>query len=52
VERLTLTKRQHGAAVGRRVSTLGKDEDGLRQQLALYHTDDHFCLPPPSVRQP
>jgi hypothetical protein len=35
VERLNLTMRQHVAAVGRRVSTLCKDEDGLRQQLAL-----------------
>src|SRR5205823_9187290 len=38
VERLNLTMRQHVAAVGRRVSTLCKDEDGLWQQLALYHT--------------
>src|SRR5882762_3104824 len=38
VERLNLTIRQHVAAVGRRVSTLCKGEDGVRQQLALYHT--------------
>jgi hypothetical protein len=31
VERINLTIRQHVAAVGRRVSTLCKDEDGLRQ---------------------
>ena len=37
VERLNLSIRQHVAAVGRRVSTLCKGEDGLRQQLALYH---------------
>src|SRR5215831_13004512 len=37
VERINLTIRQHVAAVGRRVSTLCKGEDGLRQQLALYH---------------
>jgi hypothetical protein len=37
VERLNLDIRQHVAAGGRRVSTLGKHEDGLRQQLALYH---------------
>jgi IS1 family transposase len=37
VERLNLTIRQHVAAVGRRVSTLCKGEDGMRQQLALYH---------------
>ena len=34
VERLNLTIRQHVAAVGRRVSTLCKGEDGMRQQLA------------------
>src|SRR5215468_600951 len=33
VERLNLTIRQHVAAVGRRVSTLCKGEEGLRQQL-------------------
>jgi IS1 family transposase len=38
VERLNLTLRQHVAAVGRRVSTLCKGEDGLRQQLVLYQT--------------
>ena len=30
-------QRQHVAAIGRRVSTLCKGEDGLRQQLGLYH---------------
>jgi len=40
------------AAVGRRVSTLCKGEDGLRQQLALYQTYDNFCLPHASLRQP
>ena len=35
VERITLTLRQQVAAVGRRVSTLCKGEDGLRQQLPL-----------------
>src|SRR5882724_5514905 len=35
VERVNLTIRQHVAAVGRRVSTLCKGEEGLRQQLAL-----------------
>jgi len=52
VERLNLTMRQHGAAVGRRVSTLCKREDGLRQQLALYQGYYNFCLPHASVRQP
>src|SRR5262252_2298990 len=37
VERLNLDIRQHVAAVGRRVATLCKGEEGLRQQLALYH---------------
>ena len=44
VERLNLIIRQHVAAVGRRVSTLCKGEDGMRQQLALYHTYYNFCL--------
>jgi hypothetical protein len=35
VERLNLSIRQHGAAVGRRVSPLCQGEDGLRQQVAL-----------------
>jgi hypothetical protein len=52
VERINLTIRQHVAAVGRRVSTLCKGEDGLRQQLALYHCYDNFCLPHASLRQP
>ena len=37
IERVNLSIRQHVAAVGRRVSTLCQGEDGLRQQLALYH---------------
>ena len=52
VEGLHLTIRQHVAAVGRRVSTLCKGEDGLRQQLALYHCYSNFCLPHASLRQP
>lgn len=39
------------AAVGRRVSTLCKGEEELRQQLALYQTYDNFCLPHTSLRQ-
>src|SRR3989441_116117 len=42
IERLNLTIRQHVAAVGRRVSTLCKSEDGVRQQLALYHVYYNF----------
>src|SRR5207245_733118 len=45
VERINLTIRQHVAAVGRRVSTLCKGEDGVRQQLALYHVYYSLCLP-------
>src|SRR5262252_1046156 len=44
VERLNLDIRQHVAAVGRRVATLCKGEEGLRQQLALYHVYYNFCL--------
>jgi len=40
------------AAVGRRVTTLCKGEDGLRQQLALYHVYYNFCLPHASLRVP
>jgi IS1 family transposase len=52
VERINLTIRQHVAAVGRRVSTLCKGEDGMRQQLALYSVYYNFCLPHASLRQP
>jgi IS1 family transposase len=51
IERVNLSIRQHVAAVGRRVSTLCKGEEGLRQQLALYHTYYNFCLPHVSLRQ-
>jgi len=52
IERLNLSIRQHVAAVGRRVTTLCKGEDGLHQQLALYHVYYNFCLPHTSLRQP
>jgi IS1 family transposase len=52
IERLNLIIRQHVAAVGRRVPTLCKGEEGLRQQLALYHMYYNFCLPHTSLRQP
>ena len=51
IERLNLSMRQHVAAVGRRVSTLCKGEEGLHQQLALYQTYYNFCLPHASLRQ-
>jgi hypothetical protein len=49
-ERINLSIRQHVAAVGRRVNTLCKGEDGLRQQLAVFHCYD--SLPHASLRQP
>src|SRR5712691_2840587 len=52
IERVNLSIRQHVAAVGRRVSTLCKGEDGVRQQLALYHMYYNFCLPHTALRQP
>jgi IS1 family transposase len=51
IERVNLSVRQHVAAVGRRVTTLCKGEDGLRQQLALYHVYHNFCLPHAGIRQ-
>ena len=50
--RLNLDLRQHVAAIGRRVATLCKGEDGLRQQLALFQSYHNFCLPHASLRQP
>src|SRR5216117_1927592 len=52
VERLNLSIRQHVAAVGRRVMTLCKGEEGVRQQLALYHVYYNFCLPHASLQVP
>src|SRR5205809_6572252 len=52
IERVNLTIRQHVAAVGRRVSTLCKGEEGLLQQLAVFHCYYNFCLPHASVRLP
>ena len=52
IERVNLSLRQHVAAIGRRVTTLCKHEDGVRQQLALYHVYYNFCLPHASLRVP
>jgi IS1 family transposase len=52
VERLNLDIRQRVAAVGRRVNTLCQGEDGIRQQLVVYHAYYNFCLPHASLRQP
>ena len=38
VERLNLDIRQRVTAVGRRVNTVCQGEDGIRQQLMVYHT--------------
>ncbi len=40
------------AAIGRRVPTLCKGEDGLGRQLALYHVYYNFVLPYASLRIP
>jgi IS1 family transposase len=52
VERLNLDLRQRVAAVGRRVTTLCKGEDGVRHQLVLFHAYHNFCLPHASLRVP
>ncbi len=52
VEHINLSLRQHVAAIGRRVTTLCKGEEGLRQQLAVYHVYHNFVRPHASVRQP
>jgi hypothetical protein len=50
IERVNLSIRQHVAAVGRRVITLCKGQEGVRHQLALYHGYYNFCLPHASLR--
>jgi hypothetical protein len=52
IERANGAIRQHVAAIGRRVITLCKGEDGLRHQLSLYQTYHNFCLPHASLRVP
>jgi len=52
VERVNLSLRQHGAAIGRRPSTRCKGEGGLRHQLGLYHVYDNCVLPHASLRLP
>ena len=51
VERLNLDIRQRVAAVGRRGNTLCQGEDGLQQQLAVFHVYHNFVLPHASLRQ-
>src|SRR6266704_3910038 len=50
--RLNLDIRQRVAAVGRRVNTLCKGEEGLAQQLVLFQGYHNFCLPHASLRLP
>ena len=52
VERLNLALRQHVSAIGRRVNTLCQDEEGLREQVALFQVYHNFVLPHASLRQP
>jgi IS1 family transposase len=52
VERINLSLRQHVAAIGRRVTTLCKGEEGLAQQLVLFQGYHNFCLPHASLRLP
>jgi IS1 family transposase len=52
VERINRSLRQHVAAIGRRVTTLCKGEEGLRQQLVLFQGYHNFCLPHASLRLP
>jgi IS1 family transposase len=52
VERRNLDFRQHVAAIGQRVNTLGKHDAGLRHQLTLFQTYHNFVLPHASLRVP
>jgi hypothetical protein len=48
---LNLTIRQHVAAIGRRVNTLCKGEEGVRQQVVLFQAYYNFVLPHAGLRQ-
>lgn len=50
IERLNLTIRQHVPALGRKVSSVAKNEIGLVRQLSLFRTYYNFCLPHQSLR--
>ena len=52
VERLNLDIRQRVAAVGRRVNTLCRGEESLRDQMVLFQTYHNFVLPHASLHQP
>jgi hypothetical protein len=50
--RLNLEIRQRVAAIGRQVNTLCQDEDGVQQQLRVFHAYYNFVLSHTSLRQP
>ncbi len=52
IERVNLTIRHRVAAVGRRVMTVCKSDEGLWDQLQLHQTYYNFCLPHASLRMP
>ena len=52
VERLNLDLRQCVGAIGRRVNTVCRGEEGLRDRLVLFQTYHNFVLPHASLRQP
>ena len=52
IERLNLDIRQRVAAVGRRVNTLCRGEESLRDQMVLFQTYHNFVVPHASLRQP
>jgi hypothetical protein len=52
VERRNLAIRQRVAAIGRRVTTLCQDEDGVQHQLTLFRVYHNFVLPHASLREP
>ena len=47
---MNLAIRQHVSALGRKVSSIAKSENGLVQQLALFRGYYNFCLPHTSLR--
>src|SRR5207244_6089166 len=51
IERLNLDIRQRVAAVGRRVNTLCRGEDGLLDQLMLFQDSHNFALTHASLHQ-
>jgi hypothetical protein len=52
IEVSTFDIRQRMAAVGRRVNTLCRGEEGLRDQMVVFQTYHNFVVPHASLRQP